>query len=237
MEEWRVIEENPLYEVSDMGRVRVKERVRYCGNGNGRHVYPAKIMSTFLHDNGKGNKNVVVQMRDGSKQIRRSVAILVLLAFVGKPIGDAKQPRHKDGDALNNQLENLEWDYSSDLFAPINEKARELYIKEAYGIVRGICLKRYYIHKPYLFGGNDNDDLIQDCMFAIWKAIDLYDENHCTFYTFCKMKVDWVFCRLYRKMKRRNDIASITSYADMEVAEKSLINKALGICSKGKRKD
>lgn len=67
-EEWREIKENPLYEVSNFGRVRVKERTRNCGrNGKSKRTYPAQIMATFLHDNGKGNKNVVVKMRDGKK--------------------------------------------------------------------------------------------------------------------------------------------------------------------------
>lgn len=209
-EEWRQIAENPLYEVSNMGRVRVKERTRNCGkNGKSKRTYPAQIMATFLHDNGQGNKNVVVQMRDGKKQVRRSVPKLVLLAFVGLPHGMAKQPKHLNGNALDNRLQNLEWDVAASKINCINLEARELFNRYAYAFIKSF-IKRSNLStflKKLIF--YSKDDFIQDCAMRIWNVIDLYDKSHCKFITFvfniCRYKQK----TLLKKYLRRERIAKI----------------------------
>ena len=217
MEEWREIEGNPLYEISDMGRVRVKERVRYCGkNGKTRRVYPAQIMSTFLHDNGKGNKNVVVQMRDGKQQVRRSVASLVLLAFVGKPPKNAKHPKHLDGNPLNNSLSNLAWDVDKAYGMPPNKTAREYFDKYAYSFIRAyVARKGLWQCKMYRHYFTV-DDFIQECAIAIWNVIDIYDEKKCSFMRFVFIKCDFLFKTMYGKYARRQRIAPTVWFSDIE---------------------
>lgn len=217
-EVWREIKENPLYEVSNLGRVRVKERTRQCGKGGKIYrTYPAQIMSTFLHDNGKGNKNVVVQMRDGKKQVRRSVATLVLYAFVGNPPKLAKQPVHIDCNPLNNKLSNLKWDVDKTYNMPVNETARELFLKYAYAFIKQyIRAKNLYKCK---LGYIDKDDFIQECAFRIWNVIDCYDETHCTFKRFIFLKCEWIFKKLYKKYKRRDEIVCIKNIESEIVTE------------------
>ena len=210
-EEWRQIAENPLYEVSNMGRVRVKERTRNCGkNGKSKRTYPAQIMATFLHDNGQGNKNVVVQMRDGKKQVRRSVAKLVLLAFTGAPPKMAKQPMHIDGNALNNNLSNLRWNVDKSYFLPKNQYARDLYKKYAIPFVRS-----YLTHKNLWRGKKiDPDDFVSDCLLRIWNVIDVYDKTHCSFKRFVYIKCEWIFKKTYKKIARRNELLAIKNFSD-----------------------
>lgn len=214
-EEWRTVDENHDYEVSNEGRVRVRERVRICGNGNARHVYPAKIMSTFLHDNGKGNKNVVVQMRDGKRQVRRSVASLVLLAFVGIPPKNAKQPKHLDGNPLNNCLSNLAWDVDKAYGMPPNKTAREYFDKYAYNFIRAYVAKNG-LWRCKMYGYLNVDDFIQECAIAIWGVIDLYDEKKCSFMRFVFIKCDFQFKKMYEKYVRRQRIAPTVYFSDME---------------------
>lgn len=215
-EEWREIEENPLYEISCFGRVRVKERTRICGkNGRSRRTYPAQIMSTFLHDNGKGNKNVVVQMRDGKKQVRRSVAKLVLLAFVGTPPKLAKQPLHIDGNPLNNHLSNLRWDVDKSYFLPINDDARDLFNKYAYPFIRSYITHKNLWKNKLL----DVDDFISDCAFYIWNVIDAYDKSHCSFKRFVYIKCEWIFKKTWKKLSRRRELVKIIKFSDMVTEE------------------
>lgn len=197
-----------IYQVSNLGRVRSATRVI---NGV---TYGGKIMSQFVTIAPSTGKpcGTRVRLRDrakSNKQFSLSVGKLVLEAFVGEAPYKAKQVRHKNGNSLDNSLKNLEWDCSKVHSVPVNECARKLYEQEAVGIVRGICFSKYRINTPWRMNGYDTEDLMQECLLAIWEAIDLYDETHCTFYTFCRNKVQWVRNRLLRKAIGRAEIADI----------------------------
>lgn len=89
IEEWRIIQEVPTYEVSNLGRVRNK--------GTGRIL-------TFILNNGYRS---VLMSRHG-KHCRRLIHRLVALAFVDNSSG--KQfVDHIDRDRLNNNIDNLRW--------------------------------------------------------------------------------------------------------------------------------
>ncbi len=101
MEIWKDIDEfQGIYEVSDKGRVRSKER--YINT----RTYPAQLMKPMIVNNGC----LMVRLRNGKKQYRKSVAKLVLIAFVGPAPAGSRQVRHLDGNNQNNELYNLEWD-------------------------------------------------------------------------------------------------------------------------------
>lgn len=97
-EEWRDIEGvNGAYQVSNMGRVRVKERIVTV-------VRQIKYKGHILNQHTD---------RDGYKQVHiygktHKVHRLVGGEFIDNPLG-SPQINHKDMDKSNNHADNLEW--------------------------------------------------------------------------------------------------------------------------------
>lgn len=98
---WRpVVGFEGFYEVSDDGLVM---SLNYRGNGK-----PA-LMKTPPHASRQGYKRCVLR-NDKVKNVRMLVHRMVAMAFIGPPPHPSKWTvNHKDGDKLNNRLENLEW--------------------------------------------------------------------------------------------------------------------------------
>lgn len=205
MEEWRDIEEfKDSYQVSNLGRVRSKER--YINT----RTYPSQIMATHIGN----NDNVQVSLRrKGKSQVRRSVAKLVLLTFVGTPPKNAQQAKHLDGNPNNNRLDNLQWDVDKTYGMPPNPKARELFNKEAERMVNIFVNKNKY--NLISFGEADIDDFKQECLIAIWNIIDMVDfYDTKSFYSFCAKKCRWVFNRFYSKYKNRHRYTYFSQFSD-----------------------
>ena len=96
-EVWKgVLSFEDTYEVSNLGRVR---RVK-----PGRSTYPGYILRQFVR--GGNYKHVQLLSESGPKGF--VVQQLVLEAFAG-PRPEGQEINHKDGNKLNNRLENLEW--------------------------------------------------------------------------------------------------------------------------------
>ena len=92
-EEWRVILDFPNYEISNKGRLRsIKLSVKLYIKGNIKG-------SGYLQDSitDKNGKNRFIQRHR-----------LVAIAFIDNP-NNLPQVNHKDGNKLNNIIENLEW--------------------------------------------------------------------------------------------------------------------------------
>lgn len=97
-EEWRSIPSAPVYEVSDLGRVRT------IRSGRIRKQVP---------DKRGGYLNLMFVLGVEKKRVLRKVHHLVLEAFVcPKPPG--LRTRHLDGDVTNNRLKNLKWGTSKE---------------------------------------------------------------------------------------------------------------------------
>lgn len=211
-EEWRDIEEfKGIYQVSNLGRVRSVER--YINT----RTYPAQIIKPFVGNNGC----VMVRLRQKNKgQLRRSVAKLVLLAFVGEPPGTAKGARHIDGDQNNNHSENLEWDVCKAYYMPENDYARSLFAEKAEKMV-DIYITKKGIRKAVNFFYCDVDDYKQMCLFKIWKCIDAYTSD-INFFTFCATRCDDIYKKLYAKERKKADM--LIRFEDMATEKTPLDN-------------
>lgn len=201
---WKDIEEfKGSYQVSNLGRVRSKERCLYT------RTYPSQIMREYI----RNNNSVQVRLRNGKSQVSRSVAKLVLLTFVGKPPKNSKQAKHLDGNPNNNRLDNLEWDVDKTYCLPPNPKARELFNKEVERIIDIFINKNHY--NNISFGEVDIQDFKQECLIAIWNIVDILDKYD-NLYCLCTKKCRWVFNRFYKKYKGRHQYMYFSQFVDKE---------------------
>lgn len=95
----RIDDEFDPYEVSNMARVR---------DGT-----TGRVLKTYVNDNGYLVVSLYLKFGDRRKHATRKVHRLMMIAFKGY---DEKRPivNHKDGNKLNNSLDNLEWTTSSE---------------------------------------------------------------------------------------------------------------------------
>ena len=101
-EQWRPIEGWIDYEVSDLGRVRSRDRVTE------RNCRPRWLRGKVLKGEIRSKGYPSVVLCDDRERVKRSVHRLVLEAFVG-PCPPEHECRHLDGDRENTRLENLAW--------------------------------------------------------------------------------------------------------------------------------
>lgn len=108
MEEWRQIAGYEGYfEVSNHGRVRSVERVRWVKNRHGTGSFrkdKGKVLTPI--DNGNGYSYVTLNVNGNRKN--KYVHRLVAAAFCVKS-GEDNVVNHKDHNRKNNRAENLEW--------------------------------------------------------------------------------------------------------------------------------
>lgn len=101
MEEWREISGfEGRYEVSNLGRVRGKDR--FVRNGRGMRFSRGKVLSPYKTCNGY----LQITLGRGSKKY--AVHRLVAMEFIPNP-GNLPDVNHKDEVKDNNVVDNLEW--------------------------------------------------------------------------------------------------------------------------------
>lgn len=104
MEIWKKIEGYDGYEVSNYGRVRTNGKITHTDKHGYRHwkdrVLKQKITNTNCYR--------VDLWKDG-KVKSFLVHRLVASAFLGMPENEKMTVNHKDGNRLNNHIDNLEW--------------------------------------------------------------------------------------------------------------------------------
>lgn len=104
---WKPVKENPLvYEVSNKGRVRSWNTAKTKANPTGEVPY---IMRGSF--DSSGYRAVKIKVGDDYQQIK--VHRLVAEAFLKNP-HNKLEVNHKDGNPLNNELDNIEWATSSE---------------------------------------------------------------------------------------------------------------------------
>lgn len=107
-EAWKpVVGYERLYEVSSLGRVRSLDRITPHNSArSGTQLTRGRVRKLAV--NGTPPRVTLTLWRDGGQKTRL-VHHLVLEAFVG-PRPEGTEGCHFDGDATNNQIDNLRWD-------------------------------------------------------------------------------------------------------------------------------
>lgn len=106
---WKPVKDyEGYYEVSNLGRV--KSLVGYNGK---EYIEREKILKNSIQISGSSYKRYAVTLSIKSKVKHCKVHKLVAETFVPNP-NNYKIINHKDGNSLNNHIDNLEWCTMSD---------------------------------------------------------------------------------------------------------------------------
>lgn len=92
------------YEVSNIGNVRSLERYANNGHNNGVRKLPSKMLKPALGKSGYLLVSFCVDNVKSNHNVHRLVARAFIENEANKP-----QVNHKDGNKLNNGVDNLEW--------------------------------------------------------------------------------------------------------------------------------
>lgn len=101
---------NTFYMCSSHGRIKSLDRLMHGKSKMGRHCFRkvrGRILKTENKKNGAGYLGVCLNV-DGF-QYYRDVHRIVAICFLGPPTQKNMQVNHRDGNRLNNRVENLEW--------------------------------------------------------------------------------------------------------------------------------
>ena len=105
MEEiWKDIKQHTNYQVSNLGRVKTKERIHMRSNG-----IPLTVKEKIKNQHFSSNNYPVVSLSKNNKSINKQVHQLVAIAFLNhKPCGHKIVVDHIDENKRNNNVNNLQ---------------------------------------------------------------------------------------------------------------------------------
>lgn len=101
---WKDIEGyEEYYQVSNFGRVK-----SFIGWNGHRYIKREQLLNPYKQQSGRNYYRSVVKLKKNKKSKDYRVHQLVAKAFIDNP-NNYKIINHKDGNPLNNRVENLEW--------------------------------------------------------------------------------------------------------------------------------
>lgn len=100
---WRTYPDYPFIQASNLGRVRIADRVVTYKNG-AKHFYKGHILKQQILPNGY----MQVRFSINGKTIHLSVHRVVAICFIPNP-DELPEVNHRDNDRTNNYVSNLEW--------------------------------------------------------------------------------------------------------------------------------
>jgi len=134
MEEWRVCDEFPNYELSSLGNVRSIPHTTIQRNGKERREKGRQLKTHVSH-----NGYVYASFCKNEKATTRPIHRLILKAFKGDPPSPDHECDHIDRNKQNNAIDNLRWVTKSQNQAnrgmPKHNTSGELYIMIQYKVI------------------------------------------------------------------------------------------------------
>lgn len=100
---WKTYPDYDFIEVSNLGRVRTKDRVVTYKNGK-KHFYKGKVLKQYRDRYGY----MYVQFYENSKRVTLKVHRMIAITFIPNP-NNLPQVNHIDCNRSNNIVSNLEW--------------------------------------------------------------------------------------------------------------------------------
>ena len=104
---WKDIPNYSGYQVSNLGNVRTFNKITYTDYAGIRH-WKDRILKQKMTTNKYGRKDCRVELWNNGKHKTYLVARLVTFTFYNQPLESKLTVNHKDGNSLNNNINNLE---------------------------------------------------------------------------------------------------------------------------------
>lgn len=103
IEEWKNIKDYPNYQVSNLGRIRSVDRIVKSAYNSKR-----KMSEKILKPNIKSRYPSITLYDNDGKAENKTIHRIVATTFIPNP-NNYPVVNHKDGNRLNNCVDNLEW--------------------------------------------------------------------------------------------------------------------------------